>query len=423
MGVPEAAFISRICPPGFGSDGTFCRLAFRVALLAFLAGIPWCELTAGEQNQTTISQAATPVNGNAITPLDALGAKAQAYGEVPLIVRLNVDFQVESTLPTPAVAVQRRAISDAQDSVVHSLAGMHAANIKRYRYVPYLAVAVNATALQTLAHNPRVSGISEDVPLPPALAESTAVVGADRAWNLGYDGTGWAVAVLDSGVDKNHNFLAGKVVSEACYSTTSRSYGSTSLCPGGVSASTAVDSGLNCDISIPGCDHGTHVAGIAAGRDYTPNGPGYSGVARGGSIIAIKVFSRFQGSNCGPGGGPCLLAWTSDIIQGLDRVYELGTTFNIAAANLSLGGGQYTAMANQRRPASTTCARPVLPRWSLPETARIPRQSVHPRVFQRRSVWARRATRPASAMAVRQSTMCRIIPILRLSSRCWRRVR
>ncbi len=86
------------------------------------------------------------------------------------------------------------------------------------------------------------------MPVTPTLAESTAVIGANAAWAAGYDGSGWAVAVLDTGVDKNHNFLSGKVISEACYSTTFAYYSSTSLCPGGVASSTATDSGLNCHV-------------------------------------------------------------------------------------------------------------------------------------------------------------------------------
>jgi len=83
------------------------------------------------------------------------------------------------------------------------------------------------------------------------------------------------------------------------------------------------------------CDHGTHVAGIVAGK-----GVSYSGVAKDASLIAIQVFSRFPAASCGSA-TPCVMAYTSDIISGLQRVYALRTTYNIAAVNMSLGGGQY----------------------------------------------------------------------------------
>ena len=296
----------------------------------------------GKPAETTHLMAAA--GSNAITQLDALTAKAQAIGQVPVILRLNVNFQVESRRSSSGVITQRNAIADARSAVVQSLAGKDATNIKAYQYVPYLAVTVNSSALQALAKNPKVSEISEDVPVPPTLAESTGVVGGDIAWQANFDGSGWVVAVLDSGVDKNHNFLSGKVISEACYSTKNNRYGSTSLCPGGASSSTATNSGLNCPLSTDGCDHGTHVAGIVAGKDYSPNGPGYNGVANGANIIAIQVFSQFTGVNCtNSGHDPCLLSYTSDQMLGLEQVYELRTAFNIAAANMSLGGGQYTS--------------------------------------------------------------------------------
>jgi subtilisin len=293
--------------------------------------------------ETTYLTAAA--GANAVTELDALTAKAQADGQVPVILRLNVDFQAEGRRSYSGVIAQRNAIATASSTVVQSLAGKDANNIKVYKYVPYLAVTVNPSALQALAKNPMVIEIGEDVPVPPTLAESTGVIGADIAWQAGYDGSGWAVAVLDTGVDKNHDFLSGKVISEACYSTKNNRYRSTSLCPDGASTSTAIDSGLNCPLSTDGCDHGTHVAGITAGKDYTPNGPGYNGVAKGAKIIAIQVFSEFTGNNCTDYGqsSPCVLSWSSDQILGLERVYALRTTLNIAAANMSLGGGQYTS--------------------------------------------------------------------------------
>jgi subtilisin family serine protease len=185
--------------------------------------------------------------------------------------------------------------------------------------------------------------ITEDKLRKPSLAESTALIGATSAWASGYAGVGQVVAILDTGVDKTHPFLSGKVVSEACYSTTDALYGSSSVCPGGAAESTATDSGVNCDLTIDGCDHGTHVAGIAAGKD--PGGLGFSGVAREANLIAIQIFSRFDSTTYCGGSTPCALSWDSDILKGLERVYALSGTHTIAAANLSLGGETYTSQA------------------------------------------------------------------------------
>lgn len=119
---------------------------------------------------------------------------------------------------------------------------------------------------------------------------------------------------------------------------------------------TALDSGLNCDANDPslinaGCNHGTHVSGIAAG-----SGNGFSGVAKGADIIAIQVFSKFDDSSfCGPGIlNPCLAAFTSDIILGLERVLTLNSSFKIAAANMSLGGGNFSSTCDAQEAAVKT---------------------------------------------------------------------
>ena len=96
-----------------------------------------------------------------------------------------------------------------------------------------------------------------------------------------------------------------------------------------------------CGWASSSCVHGTHVAGIAAGR-----GAEFSGVARGASIMAIQVFSRFTGKDtCGDGEDPCARSYNSDTLAALDYVYQKRQTFKIAAANMSLGGGLYSTQA------------------------------------------------------------------------------
>jgi subtilisin len=256
--------------------------------------------------------------------------RAQREGSLRVIVRLNQQFVPEGYLNPALAKAQKDTLAYAQQAVLQRLPTYGVSNIKTFHIAPLIALQVDAATLSALANDPLVAHIEEDIAVPPTLAESIPVVDADLAWAAGYDGTDWSVAVLDTGVDRSHSFLAGKVISEACYSSTTGE--SLTVCPSGEDASTEVGSGVNCSLTISGCNHGTHVAGIVAGT-----GTSFSGVASGGGIIAIQVFSRFD-NYCA--GGPCVLSWTSDQILGLQRVLELHNEgINIASVNMSLGGG------------------------------------------------------------------------------------
>jgi subtilisin family serine protease len=181
--------------------------------------------------------------------------------------------------------------------------------------------------------------IQEDKLSAPVLDKSVPRINADDVHLKGYTGAGYAVAVLDTGVMSGHSFLAGRVISEACYSTTDSYYGSKTLCPNGEQSQIGTGAGVNCSTSISsGCSHGTHVAGIAAGKNGVPG----NGVAPGANIIAIQVFSKFTDLYLCDGDASCVLSWSSDQILGLERVYALRGTYKIAAVNLSLGGGSYS---------------------------------------------------------------------------------
>lgn len=266
--------------------------------------------------------------------------KAHTGGSVRIIVRLNMPFVPEGLLSTPQAAVDQQArISAMHDRLLEALSDYNAKDIRRYKHAPYTAMEVDSTVLWALSSNPLVISFTEDVPVPPTLTESIPLIKADQAWTSGYTGLGWTVAILDTGVDKDHSFFSGgKVAAEACFSTTSLTYSSTTVCPNGLNSQTGSGAGKNCSGTITGCDHGTHVAGIAAGKAASVNG-----VAKEANIIAVQIFSRFTGINCINNGlaSPCILTYVSDQDAALEHVYSLRTTHNIAAINLSLGGGRY----------------------------------------------------------------------------------
>ena len=278
--------------------------------------------------------------------LPELMQKAQAAGSLAVMVELAIPFQLEANLNSPrAIRAQQAALGRSQDALLARLAGYDPASVKKYHFIPALALRVSPAGLAALAADAAVLHLVEDKVRLPALAESVPLIGAPAAWAAGYSGAGQVVAVLDTGVDKNHPFLAGKVVAEACYSTTNAADGAASLCPDGVSSSTASDSALPYLTGVcPAgeCNHGTHVAGIAVGRTNGSN-PGFNGVAKDANLIAIQVFSKFEGTYCS---GTCVLSYESDEILGLQRVYDLRSTYAIAAANLSLGSDNFAVQAS-----------------------------------------------------------------------------
>ena len=271
----------------------------------------------------------------------ALMAKVQSKGRVRVIVGLRAEggsgaSAASSFKDAAARAAMVSRVDRAQQALLVRMNSYSISSVKRFKYIPYVAMEVDAAALGALASDPEVFSIEEDSLLKPMLEESTPLVGAPQAWSQGFSGSGQTIAILDSGVDQDHPFLRGKVVSEACYSGGGSGE---SLCPGGVTESTSPGSGLPCsDPELPGCFHGTHVAGIAAGK-----GPDFSGVARDSSIISVQVFSKFGPDDCSDedeeeeSEGPCLKASVSDGISGLERVLELSDRFDIAAVNMSIG--------------------------------------------------------------------------------------
>ncbi|HYS16063.1 MAG TPA: S8 family serine peptidase, partial [Candidatus Binatia bacterium] len=273
--------------------------------------------------------------------------RARAEGEVRVLVELSLPSNrvAERGLSSQARTAYRQEIADTAARVLSRLAKHPHRVLRRYVTTPLMALQVGPAALQELeAAGFPVKRVMEDRIHRPVLWDSVPLIGADQAWAQGFDGTGLVVAVIDSGVDSTHPFLAGKVVEEACYSTTSTTPGqqSTTLCPNGAEEQVGPGAGTYCPLELEGCWHGTHVAGIAAGNG-TPADLPIWGVGRGANIMSIQVFSSSDGFfECG-GAPPCIGSYTSDILAALERVYTLRTTYNFAAVNMSLGGGLFSA--------------------------------------------------------------------------------
>ncbi|CUS31339.1 S8 family peptidase [Candidatus Nitrospira nitrificans] len=267
---------------------------------------------------------------------DAVVRKATSAGMVRVIARLSKPAAPEGQ------PLEREGLASARRNLEQAMESVGAVNSEPIEGLPYVVLEVDRRQLDSLLRSGMIEAIQEDRIDHTFLAQSVPLINVPNAWNVGARGAGQTVAILDTGVDSNHTFLAGRVVSEACFSSNSATQGASTVCPNGQTNQTGARAGAAC-VGIAGCDHGTHIAGIAAGR-----GNNFSGVAPDANIIAIQVFSRLVDT---PGGAqncrrmgrasPCVGSFISDQIRGLQEVLNLSNQFGIIAANMSIGGDRF----------------------------------------------------------------------------------
>lgn len=278
-----------------------------------------------------------------------------SWGVASVIVEFGAASISSQSLVDLKGAALKQRVGSMRTSFMATLPNQMASTVSHaYDYVPGIVSTVTKSQLELLRKNSLVKNIFANKQRKATLAESVGLVYPSKE-RLALDGAGWTTAIIDTGVHRGHSFFVtdgrNRVVSEACYSGggfDDRFTEINRLCPGRARVSTARGSGEDCT-GFPGCDHGTHVAGIAAGN---------GGVASGANIIAIQVFTGlrdvFSRDVCGTGvGDSCVTAFDSDIIAGLERVYALRNTYKIASVNMSLGGGAFSSSCNNENTLAT----------------------------------------------------------------------
>ena len=184
--------------------------------------------------------------------------------------------------------------------------------VYRYDTLNAIAVRVSPDQVAALKSLPGVVSVMENTPLSPALDISARAIGARGTWwfdnYTGYSGSGASIAVIDTGIDRNHPALSAHNIQEKqCLYVT-----------GGLPYDTTTD-----DIN----GHGTHIAGIVGSRDSL-----YRGVAWGmSSLINAKAGYSTNGLDNGSA-----IMWPSDAMACAD--WAVSPSVGADALNLSWGG-------------------------------------------------------------------------------------
>jgi len=188
------------------------------------------------------------------------------------------------------------------------------------------AVVVAAPAHKALLGNlPGVRGVYENETYDLLLRQSTRTIGADAVWDLGVDGAGVGVAVIDAGVDGLHPDLCG--APEVCEGTDTKTVQNVKFL-GRQDVADPVVAIEDLITTDTGSGHGSHVAGIIGGFGLKSTEPfKYRGVAPGADIVGLGVGDVVEAVN---------------VLAAYDWAIERQDQYNIRVINNSWGPGKGT---------------------------------------------------------------------------------
>ncbi|MET0386772.1 MAG: S8 family serine peptidase [Polyangiales bacterium] len=176
---------------------------------------------------------------------------------------------------------------------------------RRYKHTPAFSASVTHAGLERLQRDPDVASVQPDATGRGQMMRALSATRADQVQrDYGLTGRGINIAILDTGIDREHPDLKDAVLAEHCFTSGG--------CPP-----------RNRDEGESAQDdhgHGTAVAGVAVSRGQVTV-PGFAPEA---SLIAIKVQGQ---DNTGR---------ESDWVAGLDWIYDNLPRLRVNVVNLSV---------------------------------------------------------------------------------------
>ncbi len=247
-----------------------------------------------------------------IALLVSLGAATPVLDSAPRSQAVLLQLARQEPETTLAVIVQKWARDGSLEALVARLGGVVTKDLP---IINAFAAQLPAHAVPALARAQGVRWVSLDAPVVKSVCVQCIdtsrllnayiwAIGADRLWNEApyLQGQGVTVAIVDSGVN-SHDDLKNP--------------------DGSLRIATSVHFNSFTNNARDKYGHGTHVAGTIGGNGSLSAGA-YIGVAPKVTIVNVKVSDE-------KGRGR-----TSDVVAGLQWVYNNRTAYNIRVVNLSM---------------------------------------------------------------------------------------
>ena len=296
-----------------------------------------------------------PVQTNLTPRIFGLGGDSQVVVQLvdaPLAVAHGKNAKQVGGKLSPA---QQRdylvQLGQKQDTLLAQIRNLRGRDLGRLsKALNAVVVTIAASQVPAVAALPGVRTVRQLHDYQLDLSETVPYIGATAVQNVGFNGAGVRVAVLDTGIDYTHKFFGGPGTAAAytaAYGTTTADTRNTTtdgLFPtakvvGGFdfvgerwpSGPLAPDPDpIDCGPSVIAAPcaggHGTHVADIIAGND----GASHKGVAPGALLYAVKVCSAVSTSCSG-------LALLQGIEFALDPNGDGDISDAVDVINMSLG--------------------------------------------------------------------------------------
>ena len=225
--------------------------------------------------------------------------------------KLDPLLQEQALLPGRSRVVLRAANLGALSPILSLVQLLGGRVIRQLPIIDGVALDVPNLSLPIIAGNPLVLRLSLDRLIAGSLERTGATTGAAAVrQQLGLDGAGIGIAVIDSGIAPSHDDLTASGAGTA------------------QRVDRFVDFTTGRQAAYDDYGHGTHVAGIIAGNGFDSGGA-RTGIAPAARLVVLKVLDR-------KGEGRI-----SDVIAALDYTVTNRSALNIRIVNLSVATGVY----------------------------------------------------------------------------------